>query len=189
MNRYFGYSAVTLILLGGLQVGEGVYIEAKAWLAQQLLQKAWAETQAGDAMVPPWPWADTRPLARLRVERLGVDQIILSGASGRTLAFGPGHVDGTAAPGTQGNSVISGHRDTHFGFLQQLKDDDRIEVTLADGQVVHYAVVRRAVHHQRDVWLMEQTASRLTLITCYPFDAIIPGGPERYVVTAEPVLI
>lgn len=25
---------------------------------------------------------------------------------------------------------------------------------------------------------------RLTLITCFPFDAIQPGGPERYVVTA-----
>jgi len=22
-------------------------------------------------------------------------------------------------------------------------------------------------------------------VTCYPFDAIIPGGPLRYVVTAE----
>jgi sortase (surface protein transpeptidase) len=26
---------------------------------------------------------------------------------------------------------------------------------------------------------------RLTLVTCYPFDAIEPGGPLRYVVTAE----
>jgi len=24
----------------------------------------------------------------------------------------------------------------------------------------------------------------LTLITCYPFDAVDPGGPWRYVVTA-----
>jgi len=26
---------------------------------------------------------------------------------------------------------------------------------------------------------------RLTLVTCYPFDAIAPGGPLRYVVSAE----
>ncbi len=25
----------------------------------------------------------------------------------------------------------------------------------------------------------------LSLVTCYPFDAVAPGGPLRYVVTAE----
>jgi sortase A len=25
----------------------------------------------------------------------------------------------------------------------------------------------------------------LTLVTCYPFDALVPGGPLRYIVTAE----
>jgi sortase A len=25
----------------------------------------------------------------------------------------------------------------------------------------------------------------LTLVTCYPFDAVIPGGPLRFVVVAE----
>jgi sortase A len=25
----------------------------------------------------------------------------------------------------------------------------------------------------------------LTLITCYPFDAVVPGGPLRYVVVAD----
>ena len=27
-------------------------------------------------------------------------------------------------------------------------------------------------------------APMLTLVTCYPFDAVVPGGPLRYVVTA-----
>jgi sortase A len=30
-------------------------------------------------------------------------------------------------------------------------------------------------------------AAELTLITCYPFDAIAPGTPLRYVVIAERV--
>ena len=29
--------------------------------------------------------------------------------------------------------------------------------------------------------------TRLTLVTCYPFDAIRPGGPLRYVVVARRV--
>lgn len=36
----------------------------------------------------------------------------------------------------------------------------------------------------RAVVLENAGDDRLTLITCYPFDAIVPGGPLRYVVTA-----
>jgi len=27
------------------------------------------------------------------------------------------------------------------------------------------------------------------LVTCYPFDAVVPGGPLRFVVQAEPVAV
>ena len=30
-------------------------------------------------------------------------------------------------------------------------------------------------------------APRLTLVTCYPFNAVVPGGPFRYLVFAEAV--
>ena len=66
------------------------------------------------------PGADMRPLARLRQPRLDVTQVVLDGASGRVLAFGPGHVTGSALPGVNGNIVISGHRDTHFRWLRDL---------------------------------------------------------------------
>ena len=181
--------ALLLLLTGSWQLAEGVYIEAKAWLAQYLLQQAWAETRDGAPIVRPWPWADTWPLARLKVERLGVDQIVLSGASGRTLAFGPGHIPGTATPGEAGNSVISGHRDTHFRFLQKLKQGDRIALTLPDGSLLHYAVFRFTIQHRDNLQVLEQWADQLTLITCYPFNAVVPGGAERYLVMAKPILI
>jgi sortase A len=179
-----------LLALGGWQLGQGVWIHAKALLAQQLLQQAWAESLSGEQRARPWPWADTWPVARLRVNRLGVDQILLAGASGRSLAFGPGHVSGTAEPGSMGNSVLSGHRDTHFRFLKELQDGDQLEIQLPDGRFARYAVTRAQVHHQDEVWLLAPTpVSRLTLVTCYPFDAPIPGGPLRYVVTAKAVQI
>ena len=53
----------------------------------------------------------------------------LAGVSGRTLAFGPGHVDGTPLPGDPGNSVLSGHRDTHFAFLRELRSGDILLVS------------------------------------------------------------
>ena len=33
--------------------------------------------------------------------------------------------------------------------------------------------------------LDEADSPQLTLITCYPFDAVLPGTPWRYVVVAE----
>lgn len=180
---------VSLIALGLWQFGQGIYIEVKAWLAQQLLLQAWSDTRQGEPQVTPWPWADTWPVAKLKVERLGVDQVVLAGASGRTLAFGPGHLFGSAVPGGEGNSIISGHRDTHFRFLKELQLGDHLEVVRSDGRRVQYAVYRRTVRHQDDVSVLNLPDTQLTLITCYPFEALVPGGPERFVVEARPVLM
>lgn len=179
--------ATLAMLAGGWQIAQGGYIQAKAWLAQSLLQSAWRHTRTGAGPVPPWPWADTWPVAQLRVARLGVDQVVLAGASGRTLAFGPGHMAGTAAPGGAGNSVISGHRDTHFRFLRNLRLGDRIELIPPMGDGLMYAVVSAEVYDQSDLWLLDQGQNLLTLITCYPFDALLPGGPGRFVVRAVPL--
>ena len=180
-------AAAVLAAAGLWLAGDGLYIRAKAVLAQHLLSRAWAETRDGAARVKPWSWADTWPVARLRAPRLGIDQIVLAGGSGRTLAFGPGHVDGTAAPGTPGLSVIGGHRDTHFAFLGDLTVTDRLLLeTTKDSfwlQVTDIQVVNSA-EAELNLWTEDRL---LTLVTCYPLDAQVPGGPLRLVVTAEPV--
>jgi len=181
--------STSCFLYGAWQLGQGAWLEAKAWLAQTLLQQAWSQTLDGSKQVRPWPWADTWPVARMQVGRLGVDQIVLADASGRSMAFGPGHVVGTGEPGTGGNSAISGHRDTHFRFLQQLQTGDQLELTLRDGRVQDYQITGSSVHHKDETWLLGETSEeQLTLITCYPFNAIVPGGPMRYVVQARPVV-
>ncbi|MCP4329767.1 MAG: class GN sortase [Alphaproteobacteria bacterium] len=167
-------------------VGDGLYIRAKAVLAQHLLAGAWADTLDGAEGVKPWSWADTWPVARLSVPRLGIDHIVLAGGSGRTLAFGPGHVDGTALPGMAGTSIIGGHRDTHFRFLEKVATGDAIEVERADGAVRRYSVEDvRIVHKDAARMPAGDGAPVLVLSTCYPFDAVVPGGPLRYVVTAR----
>ncbi|MEW8044541.1 MAG: class GN sortase [gamma proteobacterium symbiont of Phacoides pectinatus] len=178
-----------LILLGLSQLGQGFYIEAKAWLAQQLLERAWERARVGEARPLPWPWADTWPVARLRVDRLGIRQVVLAGASGRTLAFGPGHLFASAPPGSAGNSAISGHRDTHFRFLRDQRAGDRIELERRDGARVRYAVYRRGVVHDTDSAPLRRQGAQLTLITCYPFDALSPGGSDRFVVEARRIAL
>jgi sortase A len=197
-----------LLGFGGWQLGAAGYIHAKAWLSQVLLSQAWADTisvnagnatdatdatvatdggagGAGGELQKPWPWADTGPVARLRVPDLGVDQIVLAGASGRTLAFGPGHLDQTAAPGTAGHSVISGHRDTHFAFLRDLTPAMKLQVQRPDGGWRSYQVRGSEVIDSRRARLslaVDQPA--LTLVTCWPFDTADTGGPLRYAVFA-----
>lgn len=175
------------LLAGALwQFGQGAYVHAKAGLAQALMGRAWARTLDGERAVKPWPWADTWPVARLIVPGLEVDLFVLAGANGRAIAFGPGHAFGTPLPGETGNSVIGGHRDTHLGFLRDLEPGVEIIVERPDGARRRYRVDWMRVLDKRDVWVLENEGpTRLTLITCYPFDALRAGGPLRYVVTAR----
>ncbi len=183
-----------LVLIGSLAVSgalcfaNGALIFAKAQLAQVLLQRAWARTLHGEQGVKPWGWADTWPVARIEFPRQHKSYIVLAGASGRTLAFGPGHVDGTASPESIGNCVISAHRDTQFAVLRDVEVGDEIILQTRHGHAIRYRVLEHRIANKTDTSLLEPSRGRiLTLITCFPFDAIRPGGPLRYVVIASAV--
>ena len=183
-NKYL-YS-LPFLLCGLWFIGQGTYIHAKALLAQVLLQSAWAETLHGAKEVKPWPWADTWPVSRLSVPSLGVSRIVLAGASGQSLAFGPGRLAVTGTGSGTFNILIAGHRDTHFRFLRQLKDGDLIRLQTDSGHILEFRVARMVIVDKRNTDLLQPGAEPLlTLITCYPFDAVQPGGPLRYVVQAR----
>src|SRR5262249_45227192 len=87
-----------------------------------------------------------------------------------------------------GNSVINGHRDTHFAVLRRLRVGDSIRLELSHGRQQLFVVSRLQVaDSQRWRVSLESEVPQLTLVTCYPFDAVRPGGPLRYVVTARSV--
>lgn len=183
--RRFPWLLLAMTLAGATMFGQGAYIQAKAWLAQILIERAWSSTLAGRGHVKPWPWADTWPVARLIHERSRRSLYVLAGADGRTIAFGPGHQFGTPLPGESGNSVIGGHRDTHLAFLRDVRRGQRFEIERADGVRVAYRVTDTLVLDKRDAWLMKNEGpTRLTLVTCWPFDALRAGGSERYAVIA-----
>ena len=184
-SRFWVALTALLLAVGAWQVGEGVWIHAKAWVAQALIARAWSRTLAGEVRVKPWPWADTWPVARLSVPHRGVERDVLAGTHGAALAFGPGHAEGTATPGASGNSMIGGHRDTHLAFLAKLSPGDRIDIERADGGRVTYRVGAASVLDRREVSVASQEGpTRLTLVTCYPFDAWRAGGTQRYVLIA-----
>ena len=84
--------------------------------------------------------------------------------------------------------MIAGHRDTHFAFLGSLKPGDVLQLQARDGELHDYRVTQTRVVHETDTSVLESRQDpMLTLITCYPFDALVPGGPLRYVVHARGV--
>jgi len=181
----FKFLIVVLFAGGICMLLNGYSIRAKAFVAQFLLDRAWEKTVRGGPHVKPWPWADTWPVARLAFPRQGVDLIVLEGESGSTLAFGPGHMAGSARPGTPGNSVICGHRDTSFRFLEWVHIGDLCILETPNGRRNTFKVCDILIEEAAGVRLrVQHDQPLLTLITCYPFDELVPGD-LRYLVFAE----
>jgi sortase A len=177
--------SIAFVVIGLASLGYGMYIPVKAQLSQVLLRRAWDSALRGFADAKPWPWADTTAIARMRIDRTGSDFIVLEGANGRALAFAPAHLERSAMPGERGNCVISAHRDTHFAALKNVRSGDVIHVQNRDGVWTPYRISETRVVDQNDVFVAARTEdAALTLITCWPFDAVVPGGRERYVIRA-----
>ena len=182
----------TLVLISGFAVtawhwGSAATIQAKAYLAPFLIARAWTESRAHQVDVKPWPWADTWPIARLRVPAQGIEQFVLAGANGAALPFGPGHLTGTALPGEPGGIVIAGHRDTHFRFLHDLPIGTKILLEGRDDRRTTYEVTDKAIVDTRiEDLLVKPDRPELVLVTCEPDSTFSARGPYRLVVTALP---
>ena len=162
---------------------KAIWIPVKAELAQHLLERSWLRTLAGEPNAKPWPWADTTVVAILEVPRLGLREIVLEGSSGRNLAFGPTLLNATQLEKTA-DRILSGHRDTHFSFLQELQTGDLLRLR-TETEIRDYRVRwQEAVDSRIQKLVIDDSVERLTLLTCYPFDAPTAGGPLRWVVTA-----
>jgi len=180
--------AVILLAAGAGLVTWALYIPAKAALAQVLLEMAWQRTQTGEANAKPWPWADIATVARIEIPRLHQHEIVLEGTSGSALAFGPGHMENSAAMGTSGTAIVAAHRDTQFRYLGKLVPGDVVVVTTAAHKRIAYRVaatrIVRADASGLDPADSGATGSRLALVTCYPFTGVL-HSPWRYVVLAD----
>ena len=186
-RRMAALAAILLVTSGVVLGGHGLFIRAKAAVAQVLLERAWAQTVETRRPVKAWAWADTWPIARISFPGLDRSAIVLEEGGGEALAFGPAHVAGTPQPGENGTSVIGGHRDTHFAFIKDLKPGDEIDVTTRAGRTMIFRMTGSAVVDPGASGIDPQGSSpRLALVTCYPFDAL-GHAPLRYIVFAEQV--
>jgi sortase A len=123
-------------------------------------------------------------IGRIEIPRLGVSVILIEGTSSATLQRAVGHIPGTRMPGTLGNAVFSGHRDTFFRPLRKIHRHDIITVTTFKGKY-NYRVLSTRIVQPAEVSVLESSDREvLTLVTCYPFYFVGPA-PERFIVVAE----
>jgi sortase A len=122
--------------------------------------------------------------ARLSIPRLHTVLYVVEGTSHSDLRRGPGHLEGTAFPGTTGNCVIAGHRDTHFRPLKDIRKGDEIDLDTAAGQY-RYRVSEMSIVSPRNTESLNPTPTPvLNLVTCYPF-WYVGSAPKRFVVRAD----
>jgi sortase A len=176
--------SLVLIIIGIALLG---YVASQYWgmyHTQQKLAAEW-ERQAtsmntpGEAVIPP-----EQMLTRVVIPKIGLDAIVVEGASRKDLSEGPGHMKQTAMPGETGNVVITAHRDTFFRHIYELVKGDRIQVRRS-GRLFTYEVTGKKVVMPDDVSVIRQTPDpQLTLITCYPVYYIGPA-PKRLAVFSK----
>ncbi|WP_394132163.1 class GN sortase [Shewanella maritima] len=184
---------VVALVIALLMMAKGGYMQAKAHFAQYLIEHAFDKTLLDQQPHKPWSWADTYPVAKMTFLR-HIDNgkpksmYVLAGSSGRTLAFGPGMMMLGADVTEHGNTIIAGHRDTHFSLLEFVSVGDIIELINYEGYQIQYEVEKVEIVHESDTQILQPTQENiLTLVTCYPFQDLASQTEYRYVIQAKSI--
>jgi sortase A len=173
-----------LLLIGAVLLVYVTFEYGSMYVRQKQLSAQWERQNAPSAAAPPKAQDPREQMTRLSIPSIDLDAIVVEGTSSRQLAIAPGHMPDSAAPGDNGNSVITAHRDTFFRHIYELNKGDQILVRRG-GKSYQYLVERKFVVKPSDVSVLKPTSdARLTLVTCYPTYYVGPA-PERLVVTAK----
>lgn len=123
------------------------------------------------------------PIGRIRIDKIGVDWMVIEGVPLSLLNKAPGHFPGTPLPGQAGNSAIAGHRTTYgapFNRIDELVAGDLMEVTTLQGTFFYEVIDQPAgeggqpsAHTIVRPWETELIepigdADLLTLVACHP---------------------
>jgi sortase A len=177
----FRAASYFFLAIGLIALGYAGYVVVDAHAYQVYEQSKFEDLSNKE---PPSILVEGGVIGEIQVPRLQLKAIIVQGDSHTILRRAVGHIPETALPGSLGNVVLAGHRDTFFRPLRNIRQGDAITLKTPDG-AFQYLVESTEVVPASAVEVLNATTGRtLTLITCYPFDYIGPA-PNRYVVRAR----
>ena len=111
------------------------------------------------------------PIGVIRIPKIGVDKVFVSGVSRDDLRKGPGHYPLTPLPGQEGNAGIAGHRTTYgapFNRIDELQPGDEILIDAPYGQFRYEVRETTIVSPTQGEVLLDKGDDRLTLTSCNP---------------------
>jgi sortase A len=178
------WAPLALLIVGATLLVYVTFEYGSMFYQQRQLSAQWERQNAPSTATPPKAQDPREQMTRLSIPSIDLDAIVVEGTTNKQLAIAPGHMTETAAPGENGNVVITAHRDTFFRHIFDLKKGDEILVRRA-GKSFQYLVEKKFVVKPSETWVMRPSGdARLTLLTCYPTYYVGPA-PERLVVTAK----
>jgi sortase A len=124
------------------------------------------------------------PLGVLKIATIELEVPVLEGTDDLTLNRGVGHIEGTTAPGGNGNVGIAGHRDGFFRGLKDVHLGDTMDLYTEKGNSRYVVDEVLIVPPENVSVLAPRTKPTLTLVTCYPF-YFVGSAPLRYIVHAS----
>ncbi|PGK39129.1 class D sortase [Bacillus anthracis] len=125
-------------------------------------------------------------VAYLIIPKIQKKYSIYWGADDKVLKKGVGMFvsELTTTPSENGHTVLSGHRDTVFTGLSQLKENDQLIVEY-ENKTYTYNINKHWITEAEDrTVIVEKDKPTLTLTTCYPFN-YIGDAPDRYIIEAS----
>jgi len=125
-------------------------------------------------------------IANLVIPNLKLRYSVYWGTDADTLKRGVGMFvsDLTTSPKGMGHTVLSGHRDTVFTRLGELKIGDSLIVEF-DNKLYEYQINKIWITNKEDRRvIVPKDQPILTLTTCYPFD-MVGKAPDRYIIQAK----
>jgi sortase A len=97
----------------------------------------------------------------------------------------PFYFKGSFFPGENGQIVLSGHRDTVFRRLGELKVGDLLNMQMSNGTFQYEITNMKIVDEDdRSIITLQNEKEELILTTCYPFH-YIGNAPQRYIIYAK----
>lgn len=123
-------------------------------------------------------------IARISIDRIGLDMVVLQGTDTGTLQRGPGHYPTTPLPGFGGTVGIAAHRTTYlapFRDIDKIRDGDEIKLELPYATFT-YTVEKHEIVDPRDVQIVDPVGyERLVLTACHP----LYSAAQRYAIFAR----
>jgi sortase A len=167
-----------------LSFGYAGFVLADAWLFQRRESSHFERLRQQRVAVPIAFSSQRGLIGRLEIQRLGLSVMVTEGDDHRTLRRGVGHIPGTALPGQIGNIALTGHRDTFFRPLRNIRIDDIVTLSTLQGAFRYRVLATQVVSPDHVSVLDPGRNETLTLITCHPF-YFVGAAPNRFIVRAE----